>query len=1084
MKRLLYGLLGIAAMSLGSCMTDNAGADSKSSSKLSVFVTTGDMEVGLAKTRASLAPETGEDVINDLYLLFFESNAAGDGVFVDVVPVEGPLTMNTKFDIDLTETSIDVIQPYRILAVANIDGADGSRYLNGLSVENWIQQWVGKTENEVVSQAAAWTAAGFRIEPSGLLMNGRVEKRKSQFHVDLVLSRNQARFDVLNDVKNDYDLVEVQICNAYPSSSIWNGGDMDYTHAVGRISTYYGYTNPDPSKDILGYLYAFENQVPMPVQNDRFTTALLVRLHNKATDTDGWYRINIAPDESAQTLRRDNAYRLTIQNVAGAGFPTAQQAFEDPNMPELDYVINYWDQNNSGVIVQDGSSILSIPSKTVRFGRDGGASTFQIFAFSNSPNAVSPLTIVSQRYTPSNGQINATLTGNTMTITAAAMPANESVRNGTITLGFAGLQATIEVVQSGAADKFIQVILPNNTNIPKYAPFAGLSSDLIRVSASGAWTAEIFSESADDFSFGDPDAGAIHRKISSANSADAPYITDNRFRIYTFSANPDPSVRDAFIVVSLDDDPENNAVVFRVSQAAAGGISILPNQATVTFNGSNTGLAQIPNNTTTEFNVRPSEVESGGSMMIPNWEWKFLDTDTGTWVDTNDWFAVVGQGHSTADPNANKFTVAAKDMNLSGLMRTATLRLRLVDDHSVYVDLKLAQQPLTFNLQPSTVPVVAKTGGRTQNIAVEADNSLEWSAQITTVSGTASDGRRLVQHLARLFTEDGTEVDPSQNYPMNTKFYVEFPKVYYPNRDIPISATVTVTVAGSLAKTMTVTQTPLKSNGFVGLNIAGSTNDWGLLGNTYNRGWDAGLARIPGWGRVTPDGNFNTVSINPAATYLHVVPQQSGSAAAAWNWNAVHEFIDNDRGWVVIAQQSDDVEAANNNRSPIKMAGYNDLVYGGGTPYSGTFNSSNSATKLYQFVMDKGMTPITASDITLTFTTDGIRTSIPGPWPSSAVVFISRTNVANNALLIVDVEHGFMYIGESQLFWRDSDADLSNNRGTFMNNLLQFIANASMYGTHFTDLLLETGRPDAQPAPWDSYWGDNRASTPNGVSLW
>lgn len=1077
MKRLIYSLLVAAVVPFASCVADDAGTTSARSGKLSVYVTADGVQVGLAKTRATLAPEAGEDSVNDLHLLFFQSNSSGNGVFVDHVTVEGPLSMNTQFDIDLTGTSVDIIEAYDILAIANVAGTDGARYLNGQEIDNWMQQWVGKTQREVMAQATAWATAGYAVEPSGLLMNGRVSKARSQFHLELTLSRNQARFDVLNSVKNDYDLMEAAVYNAYPSSSVWNQGTVDYTQSVGRIPMYYSYLNTNAQGDILGHLYAFENQVPMPVQNDRFTTALLVRLENKTTRVNGWYRINIAPSESAQILKRDNAYRVTLLNVGGPGFPTPQEAYDDPNLPEIDYVINYWDQNNAGVIVQDGSSILSIPSKTVRFGRDGGVSVNQIFAFTNNPNPVSPLTIVSQNFNPSNNTITATLTGNTLTINAAAMPDNEVVRTGTITLGYAGLQATVEVIQNGAADKFLQVILPNNTNIPRFAPFAGLSSDPIRVSASGDWTAEIFSDdsgSSTAFSFASPSGPAV-TKISSADGSE---ITDNRFNIYTFSANTGTAIRDAFVVVTLDDDPENNAVVFRVSQAPAGGISLLPNQASVTFNGTGTGLAHIANNATATFNVRPSEVEQSGTTSIPAWECVFKDSGKDSWSDTSDWFEVAATSHDS-DPAQNKITVSAKGQNMSNAQYTSTLRIRLIGDPNTYKDLQLVQQQASFSLQPNVVPAVAKTGGRTQDITVVGDNTLKWKASIATVSGTSSDGRRLVRHDAKLFTDSNEEVDPTKEYPMSTKFYVAFPKVFFPNRDITISASVTVTVAGSLTQTINIAQTPLTSNGFAGMNINGSTHEWGRLGNYYNQGWDAGLSAIQGWQRITPDGTLSTTSVNSAVTYLHVVPQQSGSDAANWNWAVVNDFIRNDRGFVVISQQSSDVDACNNTYSPIYKAQYNALVYGG-TPHHGTINSSYSATKLYQFVMDKGKTPLTASQITENFFTDGIFTSIAGTWPSSAVVFISRNGSPDKALLIVDIEHGFMYIGESQLFWMNTTTYTSGNRGTFRDNLLQFIAYASMYGTHFTDLLLESG-PNAQPAPWADEWGDNRAATANGV---
>jgi len=1069
----MFAFLGLSALLLGSCVTEIFKGDELPGGKantLSVYVTANSLDVEYAKTRSSVAPQPGEDQIGDLYLLFFEADPGRNGSFVDYVKIEGPLMMHTRFDINLMDTDIDVLDAYNVLAIANIDGVAGNRYLNNMSVESWMFQWATKTERDVMREALAWTTTGFAIQPSGLLMNGRVEKAHSQFHLNLILTRNQVRFDVLNGVKDGYDLVGVQIHNAYPASSIWNSGEMDFTNRVGRIPMYYGYTNPNPQSDIMGGLYAFENQVPMPVQNDNFTTTLLILLRDRTTLEEGWFRANITPTEGAQILKRNNVYRLTINNVGGPGHTTWQEAYDDPNPTELDYVINYWDLDNSGVIVQDGSSILSIPSRTVRIGRAGGISTHQIFVFTNSTNPVSPLSIRSQSYTPANNQTSATLSGNVLTIIATALDESELERLGTITLGFAGLEATVNVIQSGIADNFLKVHLPSGANIPRFAPFAGIASDWIRVEASGDWTAEIFTDAPDGFSFGGTSLGVIRNVISSAEPADAALINNNRFQIFTYSANPDATVREAFIVVTLDDDPEHHAVVFRISQAPAGGISVVPNQTTVTFNGAGTGLAAVPNNTTTTFNVRPSEiVNPDDSVTIAEWDWELLPAGSDSYFSVTDI-------HSLTDPADNSLTVSAVGMNLAGSQRTATLRIFLVANPSTFVDIRLVQQPMSINLSPNTVPAVGYVGGRTQPISVVGDASLQWSAAIVTNGGTAGDGRTLVQHEAKLFIQGGGEVDPLATYSMATQFYVAFPKVYYPNRQITISADVTVTVAG-MTQTIRVTQNPLMPNNMTSFNIIGSSQNWGALGNTYNQAWDAALATIPGYSRLSTNGNLTTTSVNPTVSYLHVVPQQGNAAATNWNWAVVHDFINVRDGFVVIAQQSSALNAVNNSNSPIRMAGYNNLVYGVNSNNVQITETHSSQTKVYQFLMERGNRPLTAAQVQ-SFHNDGINTVIPGPWPASAVIMMTKTSNDNQAQLIIDPENRFLYIGESQIFWNSSN--VSGNRQIFLDNLMFYVGNASKYGSHFTDLFIEDGRTNSQPAPWDDWWGANRMSA-NGV---
>ncbi|MCL2728309.1 MAG: hypothetical protein FWD56_08005, partial [Bacteroidales bacterium] len=278
MKRILFTWLGVAALLFGSCSREsllwNDEEEKVPVNTLRLYVDVQGLGAESAITRSTIAPELGEDQITSLYLLFFEPNTTRNGMFVDYVEVTGPLTIGSNIDIDLRGTEVNVTDPYHILVIANIDGVAGKRYLDDLEVTPWMLQWVNKTENQVMSEARAWAVGGtLGIAPSGLLMNSRVEKAREQFHVHVLLNRNQARFDVINELKENYDLVSVEIRNAYPTSSIWKAGEIDYSTAAARIPHYYQYNNGANTtgmgadghgamlKDIYGHLYTFENQV-------------------------------------------------------------------------------------------------------------------------------------------------------------------------------------------------------------------------------------------------------------------------------------------------------------------------------------------------------------------------------------------------------------------------------------------------------------------------------------------------------------------------------------------------------------------------------------------------------------------------------------------------------------------------------------------------------------------------------------------------------------------------------------------------------------------------------------------------------
>jgi hypothetical protein len=295
------------------------------------------------------------------------------------------------------------------------------------------------------------------------------------------------RFDVRNDVTADYQLASVSIWNAYPSTSVWGGGDIDFSNAVSRIRFFYG--RYDVAGNSAVGLYAFENRVVAPVENDRFTTALIIGLKDLSTNTVSYYRVNISPNDSPQTLKRNNVYRLTIRNVGAAGYASEEDAYTRVDIAnELDYVINTWGLEDDGLIVQDGNSMLSIPSQTVRIGREGGVFTYSIFTFNNSGLDL-PLTISRQIYEPANNQISSSLSGNVLTVTASPLGA-DAERNGKVTLSYGGLEATMTIIQSPADETFLRLHMPGGRT-PRFAPFAGLSSGLIRVEASGEWTAKL-----------------------------------------------------------------------------------------------------------------------------------------------------------------------------------------------------------------------------------------------------------------------------------------------------------------------------------------------------------------------------------------------------------------------------------------------------------------------------------------------------------------------------------------------------------------------------------------------------------------
>ncbi len=368
-----------------------------------------------------------------------------------------------------------------------------------------------------------------------------------------------------------------------------------------------------------------------------------------------------------------------------------------------------------------------------------------------------------------------------------------------------------------------------------------------------------------------------------------------------------------------------------------------------------------------------------------------------------------------------------------------------------------------------------------------------------TTEGTGGQYSRLMNHEAELLLEDGTEVDiENGEYAITQKFKVRFPKVYYPNRDFKISAKVVLGIVGSsLQSTITIDQTPLTAAPMVAWGLTGSPN-YGALGDTYNRGWDGnsgglGLKQIPNFRILGTSAANGATTINASVNYLSVTPHIGGTNGANYNWTAVKDYLKNRDAFTIIqAQDNYGVAPLNNGNSPLRDAGY-PLVTNGrdinGIMYE---DDDNSNTKVWKFLVDESKNNFKPSDIPANnyWYIDGVNNWMPiDQLPPSAVVLIAKKTSdssmtpSNNAVLIVDVENKFIWMGESQVFWYDTWID--HNRSKLLDNLMYYVANTAKYGSHFTDLLLEENAgPDengdmgdgrvAQPPLWDeAYWGRN-----------
>jgi hypothetical protein len=1047
-------LLAMGACSMEKLVDDNRGLEiPEGENTLRVYVET---EEEAGQTRAEVNPEQQEGAIESLYLLFFESAADNSGEFVDYIEIANPAGSGSPNAVNMQGTQLQVTNAYHILAVANLNGEFGKHYMNGEEVSQWMLQWAGMRESEVIASAKMRTRTGMKPLTSQLLMSGRVDKPAMTFEVTVPLKRNQVRFDIINNLKDEYRVVSVGIRNVYAETKVWNDGTsagaLDFSDNISRIPEYYTFVNASDNpnyasnEDILGGLYSFPNQVTMPERNDQFTTCLILELYDKNSLQTGFYRVNIAPDESAQMLKANNAYRVTIDNVGGAGDTSADAAYNNPNNNGLDYTINAWDLSEIGFSVTDGSSVLAGPYKTVTLPRadltdpllPGIVTTsFQIYTFSSNPNPTS-LSIVSESYSSNDldqGEygVNAVLSGNILTITANPIPSGATVR-GEIKLGYAGLRATINVVQTDLGDDFLNLHLPDG-GIPPFAPFGDIPSGLLRVEASGDWTARLIAPNG-GFSFAERE-----NKIEISSSSDPEgLITDNKFRVWTLTANPDNSVREAFIIVSLDKDSENYSKAVRIYQSVAAGIAIVP-QHTVTFDGTG-ALAAIANNEDQTFTVRPSQV-GAETPTFAEWAWELTGANAAM-------FEVVDV-QTTTDVSAsdgNKFTVRAKGKNTSGQSYNAAVRVYLTSSSTTYASIDVVQRSSGIDFTPNSLQEITAKGGETDLVAVQADPSLQWELKSIDVS-SGNAGKSLVNHEVKLVDEAGTEITTGQQYSVaNDKFKVRFGKIYYPNRDIPVSVTVTIGIVGSsLEKSITVNQTALTAKS---LSIAApQTSGYGNIhAGSYNTYF---LRGIKGIGSVS-----SAVSASTNMFYRNYVGLSSG-----YSWTTENNFLSSRDALMMVV--CDPIDAGyrnainNTTNSPF---GSNGFIVSSQSGLNASINTQESATKIYQLLVS-GTGGLPAVNTFVDLYEDATSTQVT-TYPDTTVPIIVSGG-STKAFLAIDPKFNLIYLGESQMF------DTVNGN-EFLGNLLVYIKNAAVYGSHFTDLMVDGG---ALPAPWDESWGAN-----------
>lgn len=503
-------------------------------------------------TRSTIDIEEGEDQVNSLHILFFEKEESGKFLFVDVIDAMAEYTTSLgstgTLEIEFTEeTSLKNAAEYKILLCANIQ-----EYTElVISIDNIRDFCYGKEDIEVIENL--WLKISGvtgkdeyeemidndnRMAITNIPMSAMAIKAAKETEVRVDLIRMVSRFDVyLDSSVTGYQLVSTSIWNAYTEASVWENTGRDYSGE--RTERYYGVTTETNS--IVASLYAFENYVESPSQKDKQTTCLIVGLKNLQTNKIEYFRTNVHPTNMYQSLKRNYVYHTTITGVENEGDSTERGAYENAEL-KLTLDINGWTVDDYGNIQYEGENILAMPTRQINLFSEGETRVYNIFAISPDESLNLEMEVVNL----SEG-ISARLNGKVLSVSATP---NQTgiVRSGTLRFSFGQITAEISITQ-----EFYEVVDYLNLNLYELPPFTsqgGEMSDLITVSATGDWIAEIYNSGFNTFSF---EAGSEKFAIEGRDG--------ESFNVYSIKENTKTVSHFSFVVVKLKSNPYISRVI-------------------------------------------------------------------------------------------------------------------------------------------------------------------------------------------------------------------------------------------------------------------------------------------------------------------------------------------------------------------------------------------------------------------------------------------------------------------------------------------------------------------------------------------
>ena len=1055
-KAFLLCSLFLAALFVTSCTIDDVPRECETPVVENGFLmqlsVQGNGTVGTRVTTLPALP--GESDVHSLHLLFFNTSAPGTFAgYIDASPqavyaggyyvLPEPLNMSTPIRIDFTDTGLNADTDYRILVVANM-------YNYTLYMPNWLASFVGTTFSE--AQARLVELIDMQaISGEELLMTSSITRRGGQPMIHTSLVRALVRFDVMMNVDPvRFVLERVELWNVPIATALWNSDFNDF-----RAHTeYFSSVNVMPGQEHKGVIFGFENSVTGSYMGDTFTTCLILRIRDNDRGRSTYYRVNVN-EQGAQLLRRNHVYQVTIHHIHGLGENTARDAWAAA-VTMLDTDVRHWQDGGHGGVMFDGEDILAIGANRIDFDADGDGGNgreepVNVTIFTFSPDASNILRITDGTNNGTllvgdgtNGLptgITAQLNGNILSVTATA---TNIARDGFIELTFGTMRGVVHVVQSDQHTLFLDLSV-GTTELPAFGRDGGEISQLIEVTSSHAWTAQLHNNSpAPDQQF------SFYPFISTALETVSSPTANGSFRLSSLTDRTLPQSHYAFVIVRLTDHPNVNRVLVLRQEGSSdmrlGDLTL----ANLVFN---------PMGQTINGNV-PSQPYYFDVPILGTDPWVYNISGPGM-----DAFRVVSRTAIDGHPNHYTLRVRVYNDAMTGTVnpemqeRAATLSAFLTIDPSTRVNINLRQQAHSISLSPAAITTPVPPAGGTVSLTVTSSypnweiRSVEVSPELENHTVTATRAGNVVNvvfsQIHNLLA--GTVATVTVGIPgTNVTASIAIPQGQRQLQPVYI-LTARATHWGTWSP---LGGTTANRNGFGRLrDELASTANFGLTGTVLSGERMFSTRTGGGTAGLLPDSNVQVFLSNSTQ-----MSSAQGAQVRAWLAGDTRRVL-----VVVNERPSSSSTTGLRNLLGAPWVGHSQGTRAErriATPHISTNNPAIQANNvaLYQYLFMNG--PFSSAPATTSVSTNVVvrsRNSNGGTlsaWSPTFVPIIFHPGTGTNRAVVgIDPVQRIVYVGEPELFGRGSRTNTNWGNPAnveFVRNLAAWIINTTQHGEDFT----------------------------------